>query len=326
MKKINLYFIMMASFVLVRCATTYELRAPGESFDALTQITSGNDVAIMPNGGDYGSNLVYAAKNADGYYNIFMKDNVLTKAVIQKTAGSNFDLAPSINTESGRIVFQRFNGFNTDISYIDAFKGKAITTVTNDDLSDYNPSWSDDGKKIIFERGAVPKLYIKVGNNNEKLQYKTVTVTQNQIWIKNLETGELKMIGEGSYPRFSSNGIYIVYVKYELDPKSKTEVGTIWTMNAEGERQKQLTIASMGYATHPNWSPDGSQIVFQMAVPKKNPDIYTVDIDGENLKQHTSNPSSDFFPYWSDDGYIYFSSDRNGKAYQFQIWRFKIEN
>jgi Tol biopolymer transport system component len=254
-----------------------------------------------------------------------MKDKVLTKAVIQKTSGNNFDLSPSFNSASGKIAFQRFDGMDTDIASIDAFKGKAITSITNDDIADYNPAWSSDGKKVVFERGYSPKLYIKIKNSNEKLQYQTVEVTQNQIWIKNLESGELKMIGEGSFPKFAPNGLYIAYVKYELDRKSNGEIGTIWTMNIEGERQKQLTDASLGYATCPNWSPDGAQIVFQLALSNKNPDIYTINIDGENLKKHTSNPSRDFFPYWSEDGYIYFSSDRNGKAYQFQIWRFKID-
>jgi len=321
MRKTSLLFII--SIVFTGCTTTYELRSVGESFDALTQITFGDYPAIMPDGGDNGKNLVFAAQDEDGYYNIYMKDNVLTRARIQKTFGNSINLSPAFDASGERIAFQRFDGIDYDISYIDAFTGKAITSVTNNDQSEYNPAWSEDGTKIIFERGASPKLYLKP-TKSEGIKYDAVTVTQNQIWIKNLSTGEMKIIGEGSFPRFSPNGLFVAYVKYEIDRKRTTEIGTIWIMNVNGGKQVQVTNASMGYATNPCWNPDGSSLVFQLAKENENPDIYTIDINGENLKQHTSNESKDFFPYWSKDGYLYFSSDRNARAYQFQIWRFKI--
>jgi len=100
----------------------------------------------------------------------------------------------------------------------------------------------------------------------------------------------------------------------------------LWIMTIDGDSPRQLTTPDLGYATRPNWSPDGTKLVFQLTKKNKQDfDIYTIDINGENLRQHTTNPANDFSPYWSKDNFIYFSSDRGAKKGMFQIWRFKIE-
>lgn len=324
---LKLSIVILISVIMSSCSTsTYLLTSAGESFDALSKITDSDKPCIYPNGGDDNSNLVFAARENDGSYNIYLKDNVLSKAIIKKTSGDNFNLSPNYCDSNSKIVFQYFDKTNFDIYYVDAFKGKAITQITNTDGNEYNPSWSKDGKLIIFEKGAPPKFYIKVTKNTAKAaQYTGLTVTKNQIWIKNIESGELKMLGEGSFPSISPDGQQIAFVKYDLNKKKTKETGTIWVMSIEGDSPKQLTDNQIGYATHPNWSPDGEKIVFHLTKNNKiDSDIYTVNTDGENLKQHTTNESSDFSPYWSNDNYIYFSSDRGTEKGNYQIWRFKI--
>ena len=55
-------------------------------------------------------------------------------------------------------------------------------------------------------------------------------------------------------------------------------------------------------------------------------DIYIVNIDGDNLTQLTKNKSFDMEPYWTTDGYLYFTSDRGNKKGNYQIWRFKLDD
>ena len=96
-------------------------------------------------------------------------------------------------------------------------------------------------------------------------------------------------------------------------------------MNVDGSDPVQLTDAKKGYAYHPRYSPDGTKIVFDcFKKDKKDNDIYIIDADGNNLTQVTINKSYDGQPYWTTDGYIYFVSDRGGKAGNRQIWRFKL--
>lgn len=325
MKTILNIIILLILFFFTSCETTYQMVATGESFDALTKITDEKKVSFSSNGGDNNKNLVFSVLEEEGSYNIYMKDNVLSSAIIQKTSGFNNNLNPSYCASNEKIVFQYWTGANFDIYYINAKLGKAITQVTNTDENEYNPSWSRDGKKIVFEKGVTPRSYIVY---NKSQQYVSgIKITENQIWIKNLETGELKMIGKGSYPRFSPDGNEILYIKYELNQSKTAETGTIWTMSIEGDNQKQITGIDLGYATSPNWSPDAKNIVFQLIKKgKKDSDIYTISANGDDLKQHTTNESIDFAPYWSDDNYIYFSSDRGNQKSKYLIWRFKIHN
>jgi Tol biopolymer transport system component len=330
MKTTHLTFPTLGLCILLcvtSCApSSYLMTSAGETFDALSKITDSDKPCINPNGGDNDSNIVFSSRSEDGAYNIYMKDNVLSKAMIKKTDGNNFNLSPSICKVTHKIAFQYFDKFNFDIYYIDAMRGKAITQVTYTDENEYNPSWSENGKLIIFEKGSPPRLFITVTKSTLKAaEYTGIAVTKNQIWLKNLETGELKMLGEGSFPVISPDGTKIAFVKYDLNKQKTEETGTLWIMSNNGDSPKQITNNQVGYASHPNWNPEGDKLVFHLTKKnKKDADIYTIDVDGENLMQHTTNESNDFSPYWSKDNYIYFSSDRGSKKGNFQIWRFKI--
>jgi Tol biopolymer transport system component len=326
MKNRIILFVLLA-VLFSSCTTTYLMVSQGESFDALTKITDAKKMCLYPHWGDSGRDLVFSAREEDGFYNIYMKDNVLSGSLIQKTSGNNYNLCPNYCAANDKIAFQYLNKNNFDIYYINASKGKAITQITSTDDSEYNPAWSNDGKMLVFEKGAMPKLILKSNTSSNATKYTTgIRITENQIWIKNLETGELRMIGQGSFPRFSPDDQQIVFVKYDLNKSKTAETGTLWIMSADGENQKQITGPDLGYASWPNWSPDAAYIVFELTKnDKKDSDIYTINIDGENLKQHTTNKSQDFAPYWTSDGYIYFSSDRGGKAEGYNIWRFKID-
>lgn len=328
MKRIIILSITI-SFILAGCGTKFLLTAEGESFDSLTKITQGDKDAFHPDGGANNENLVFvmSEKGSEGYTNIYMKDNVLSQAVIQKTAGLNWNRSPRYCKANNKIVFEywdKTNG-NYDIYYVDASKGKAITQITNTDGNEGNPNWSPDGKIIVFEKGAFPKGYISYTQNQRKtISMQTIRITENQIWTKNIETGELKMIGEGSFPSVSPDGKQIAFVKYDLNKRKNDQSGSIWIMGLEGGSPKQLTNSNLGDAKCPAWSPDGLNLVFELEKPgSKQPDIYSITTDGDNIKQHTTNKSYDFTPRWSEDNYIYFTSDRGGKKGDFQIFRFK---
>ena len=72
---------------------------------------------------------------------------------------------------------------------------------------------------------------------------------------------------------------------------------------------------------------DGKKIIFQSTrKDKKDADLYTIGVDGDNLTQLTKNKSHDAQPYWSNDGSVYFTSDRGAKKGNYQIWRFKLDD
>ena len=78
----------------------------------------------------------------------------------------------------------------------------------------------------------------------------------------------------------------------------------IWTMNADGSDQRQVTrLGGANFA--PYYAPDGRRILFSSnhRNPRsRNFDLYLVNEDGTGLEQVTTNGDFDGFPQFSPDG------------------------
>ncbi|MEE9372896.1 MAG: S41 family peptidase [Saprospiraceae bacterium] len=92
---------------------------------------------------------------------------------------------------------------------------------------------------------------------------------------------------------------------------SFTFQGDIWSASSNGGIARRLTIHP-SYESHPQWSTDGSKIVFQ-GFRWNNNDIYVMNASGGKPKRLTYHSTSDTYPQWSNDGSITFSTRR---AYQ----------
>ena len=71
-------------------------------------------------------------------------------------------------------------------------------------------------------------------------------------------------------------------------------------MDPDGTNQRRLT-QSAGSDQNPDWSPDGSQLVFHSR-RHRNWDLYSIMPDGAGLNRITSGASTDWAPAWSPDG------------------------
>lgn len=310
--------------VLTGCSTQYAITWSGENLSALTKVTDNEEPCVSPYGGDNGKDLFFAARENGSYYNIYKKENPFSNAMTQKTSGKNFNISPAYNAETDRIAFRcQLEGASTaDIYAMNSSQGKALTQVTeSNNAYEDNPCFSPDGKFLVYDK-TTTTYYRKVSGLGLLFgAYSLVLVQNSEIWMKNLQTGENILLGSGVHPSFSPDGKTIVFVKYAADANSCS----IWTMSIDGGNQVQVTDAKKGYAFHPRFSPDGKRIVFDCyRKDKKDQDIYIIDVDGNNMTQVTINKSYDGQPYWTTDGYIYFVSDRGGKAGNRQIWRFKL--
>jgi len=91
----------------------------------------------------------------------------------------------------------------------------------------------------------------------------------------------------------------------------------IWLADPDGTNAVQITRSAPDNPTppggngNPNWSPDGSRIVFSAYSQNAQIDLFTVDPDGNGRRQLTNDPFTDAVPTWSHDGrWIYYRQDR----------------
>jgi Tol biopolymer transport system component len=82
---------------------------------------------------------------------------------------------------------------------------------------------------------------------------------------------------------------------------------TIWAVHSDGSGLRKIPIQRCGGLIadpdsvgcfNPNWSPDGTKILFDRLQPQLGRDIYTVNADGTGLSPAVTNPLDDESPDW----------------------------
>ncbi len=116
-------------------------------------------------------------------------------------------------------------------------------------------------------------------------------------------------------PAYSADGKSIAYCH---GVRARGGIIEIWTMKANGMDTFQVTHLG-GRMTFPDFSPDGSRIVFAGRLPgATNDDVFVINADGSGLVQLTDDLGDDNLPAFSPDGsQIVFISSRSGLE---QVW------
>jgi len=93
----------------------------------------------------------------------------------------------------------------------------------------------------------------------------------------------------------------------------------IWTINSDGTGLTQLTSDGVGYNFQPDWSPDGTKIIWEIADGRGNDYIWKMNTDGSGKTKLMTSVGNR--PSWSPDGTkIIFRSQRtnyNGWFYEY---------
>jgi TolB protein len=201
-------------------------------------------------------------------------------------SGTRFFLAnasqPQFSPDGGRIAYHSWEQHKRGLITIDVSGGNEHIVAGN--LEDQLPTWSPDGKSIIF-------LSRRSGQRWSEL-FRVDSVG-----------GEAQKIGFGEYPtwgqdgRLAFKGWETTGVGLRLSQPNLTEIEEL----TDNDTDTALAI-----------SPNGRQIAF-MSRRDGDWNIYVVNTDGTGLKQLTDDPASDGLPAWSPDGkVIAFVSNRGG--------------
>jgi Tol biopolymer transport system component len=175
---------------------------------------------------------------------------------------------PAWSPDGKRIAFASDRAGSYDIYTMSADDGRDVRRLTVDDTAEADPSWSPDGSRIAY-----------TGRLRED---RTTQCGNMPIAGSPTCTGTCPGTGddEGGDSFTSAGGPYI------------------YRMDADGSQQKSLT--ELGGAAEPDWSPDGSQIVFVGGHTAGEAQLFLIASDGAGpWVQLTSDPAEESSPSWA---------------------------
>jgi Tol biopolymer transport system component len=261
-----------------------------------------------------------------------LQDNPRTLPNVFLTDGTPFAISP----DGAQVAFvsSRIGG-DAEI-YVMDLDGSNLRQLTDNRFDDNSPSWSPDGRLIVF-----------TSNRERNWQLYTLAV-DNPATVVNLTNNRDR---DEKYPSWSPDGSLIAFSGRD---RSGAEANwDIFIIGADGTAVTNLTN-NPADDQFPSWSPNGQRLVFESTrgspastapaaqfsilspraeiaatpipgqsllednctcdVPNTNRDIFITDLSGISLTWLIQSPNiDDRYPTFSPDGnYVVFSSDRAG--------------
>jgi Tol biopolymer transport system component len=226
--------------------------------------------------------------------------------LINTAHGSYADLAISPDGSQIAYIWMVTDAWHLQVADAD---GSNPSQLTREDLRPWQPSWSPDGKQIVF------------GSSRDNSDIYVINADGRG--LKNLTGDEQPTQGQQSIaherPSFSPDGSRILY---------SAGVGSnhdIYMMNVDGSNKVRLTHDPAN-EWGPAWSPDGKQIVFSSDRMGKVK-LFLMNADGSNQVQFTRSDTQfdteDWQPSFSPDGKLiayagYSNETRSSEIYVVQ--------
>ena len=237
------------------------------------------------------SRLPYEAifiSNREGALDIYYRD---------KNGGiSNLSNSPLVeygmswSPDGNRILYAAQVGKQYDL-FIRDFDSGATARLTKDEVDQFGPNFSSDGRHIAY-----------VSKKDHSL---------GEIVVMDLEEKSEKRITDNdkmdSSPAFFPDGSTLLYSSFlEKDSSGNITNSEIFLTDMAGARHKQI-LAQKGNDGNASVSPKGDRIAFSNFKEGKA-DIYVMNADGTEITQLTSDTLDNRWPRWTPDGkYIAFT-------------------
>lgn len=221
---------------------------------------------------------------------------------------------PLVN-ENGRIAFSEVDDRGQTQIFTIEPDGSDPRQLTSEGQNSF-PAWAPDGTRLAFvsERTGNSELWVMDADGRGQTQLTFDAPRRNFT------------------PDWSRDGRRIVFssieeaVGHPLAYASTISGNTeIWVMNVDGSNPVQLTDGNgpdSPDSNAPEWSIDGSTIVYWSGFESMFGEIWVMAADGSNARRltETTDPMNSDNPAWSPDGNsIIFDSNRAGPG-QVDIW------
>lgn len=210
-----------------------------------------------------GKRIVFVSER-DGNAEIYLM-NRDGSGITRLTDHPKYDVEPTWSPDGEQIAFisNRDGGYNL---YIMDIKTKSVEALTHVNYVAF-PDWSPDGASILYQTGWDKYQYLAVIDPKTKKETR-ITSKDSTSYTK---------------PVWSPDGLSFVCenaVSYEDD-----QIGI--SIGSYPDGQFTSVIEPFGINLQPNWSPDGSQIVF-VSYRGGQRDIYIISRDGKSIYRVTN--------------------------------------
>ncbi len=174
--------------------------------------------------------------------------------------------------ENGKIAFVSTRDAGSEEIYTINPDGTDLQRLTNNGVSDEMPAWSADGDRIAFERGSAIAVMNADGSGQQQIAtdarlpawspsgLRIAFARDQALWTMNADGSDQTPIAEmeDAVPAWAPSGARIAMSGCCFAPAS--DASSILTVNPGGDALAVLVDG--GGSLQPNWSPDGSRIVF----------------------------------------------------------------
>jgi hypothetical protein len=233
------------------------------------------------------------------------KDAVLRRGLIEGrplTHSGEHNSAPQFSPDGTRIVWHRSDGYarahyRTMPAGADATSSTELLTLEGAGSLVLLP----DGQSAVLDRYQTYRTYYSYAD-----LYRVDLSTRA---LERLTTGQ-----RATSPDVSPDGRYIAFARNGASRQNLSRL----SLSEPTRKPKDLWQGEGRFdqAYTPDWSPDGSQIVFSAWTTGGYRDLYVIDRDGTERHPATrllADRAMDINPVWSQDGrWIFFCSDRTG--------------
>ncbi|MEM7354466.1 MAG: protein kinase, partial [Acidobacteriota bacterium] len=225
---------------------------------------------------------------------------------VQLTTSAGLELDPTFSPDGSALAYSSDQNGTFEIYVRELAPGGRERQLTEDGAQNFEPAWSPDGKTLAY--------HSKSGGG---------------IWLVPSEGGEAtRLTPSGSRPAWSPDGKTVVYQGESSPLLSDTtspalSLSTLWLTDTKGDR-RQLTRVGQPAGGHaaPAFSPDGQRIVFSASPQREAAEIWSVDLQGENLILITREPTIAYDPTYSADGKTIFFSAQSREVNS--LWQITV--